>query len=179
MITEDLADGHGWLRICDASWDDPLDDTFAQERGGRWNPPGSWRTLYLNEDLVTARLNLDRFIADWPYEPEDLDVTHRTAPGRGTPATQRRRSRTSTRRPASRRPACPPSYPLDGGGAVVEHEPCQQVGQEVHDAGLRGVRCRSAQAPHGAGRELAWFPATGRSRARLVARLTFDEWFWG
>jgi hypothetical protein len=28
--------------------------------------------LYLNEDLVTARLNLRLFIAQWSYEPEDL-----------------------------------------------------------------------------------------------------------
>ena len=28
--------------------------------------------LYLNEDMLTARLNLRTFIANWPYEPEDL-----------------------------------------------------------------------------------------------------------
>jgi len=38
-------------------------------------PARSWRTLYVNEDLVTARLNLRAFIADWPYEPEDLRAT--------------------------------------------------------------------------------------------------------
>ena len=178
MIAEDLVDGHRWLRICEASWDDPLDDTFAQERGGRWNPPGSWRTLYLNEDLVTARLNLDRFIAGWPYEPEDLDA--RTGPHLAEAHLPRSQTVADVHTPAGvEATGLPASYPLDGGGAVVEHEPCQQVGQEVHEAGLRGVRCRSAQAPHGAGRELAWFPATGRSRARLVTRLTFDEWFWG
>lgn len=75
MIEESLADGHEWHRICEASWADPLDATFAEAHGGRWNPPGSWRTLYLNEDLVTARLNLDLFIAGWPYEPEDLNDT--------------------------------------------------------------------------------------------------------
>ena len=52
-------------------------------------PPGSFAVLYLNEDLVTARLNLRLFISDWPFEPEDLrDDTgpclaeaHRPRPG--------------------------------------------------------------------------------------------------
>jgi hypothetical protein len=69
---------------------------------------------------VTARLNLERFVERWPYEPEDLRT----------------------------------------------------------DTGLRGVRCRLAQAPRGAGRELAWFPATARSRATLVERRSFDAWYW-
>jgi RES domain-containing protein len=45
VIDEQLRDGHLWLRIFEAGWDDPLDDRFAARRGGRWNPPGSWRTL--------------------------------------------------------------------------------------------------------------------------------------
>lgn len=72
MIEETLPTGHEWYRICDPAWGDPLDGTFAALRGGRWNPPGSWRTLYLSEDPLTARLNLSGFIARWPFEPEDL-----------------------------------------------------------------------------------------------------------
>jgi RES domain-containing protein len=69
VIAELLPDGHHWLRIADRHWRDPLDPAFAQARGGRWNPPGTWPTLYLNEDTVTARLNLRAFVAGWPYEP--------------------------------------------------------------------------------------------------------------
>jgi len=69
---ESLTDGFVWWRIADPAWADPLDPRFAQQRGGRWNPPDSFPTLYLNEDIVTARLNLRAFIAAWPYEPEDL-----------------------------------------------------------------------------------------------------------
>jgi PadR family transcriptional regulator, regulatory protein PadR len=72
VIDERLQDRRRWYRICDAGWDDPLDDRFAAKRGGRWNPPRSRRKLYLNEDLVTARLNLDRFVAGWPYIPEGV-----------------------------------------------------------------------------------------------------------
>ena len=177
MITEDLADGHEWLRICDAAWDDPVDDSFARVRGGRWNPPGSWRTLYLNEDRVTARLNLDRFIAGWPYEPEDLDAA--SGPHLAVAVLPRDQTVADVHTPEGvAAVGLPTTYPLDDGGAVVGHAVCQQVGAQVHGARLRGVRCRSAQTQHGAGRELAWFPATARSHARLVDRLTFDEWFW-
>lgn len=67
-----LPDGHTWLRIADPGWADPLDPTFAAASGQRWNPPNSFPVLYVNEDVVTARLNLRRFIAGWPFEPEDL-----------------------------------------------------------------------------------------------------------
>ena len=58
--------------IAERAWRNPLDPGFARARGGRWNPPDSYPTLYLNEDLVTARLNLRAFISNWPFEPEDL-----------------------------------------------------------------------------------------------------------
>lgn len=178
MIAEQLADGHRWHRICEAGWVDPLDDSFAAVRGGRWNPPGSWRTLYLNEDVVTARLNLERFIAGWPYEPEDLDDRH--GPHLAVATLPRRQRAADVHTPDGvTAVGLPATYPLDADGALVPHEPCQRVGAEVRAAGLRGVRSRSAQAPHGAGRELAWFPATARSRARLVERRPFTDWFWG
>jgi RES domain-containing protein len=72
METEVLPEVHTWLRIADPAWVDPLDPAFACVQGGRWNPPDSFPALYLNEDLVTARLNVRLFIAGWPYEPEDL-----------------------------------------------------------------------------------------------------------
>lgn len=178
MIEEQLPDGHGWLRICDAHWADPLDDTFAQAHGGRWNPPRSWRTLYLNEDRVTARINLERFVAGWPYEPEDLrdgqgpDLATATLPRDQTVAD------VHTPRGVAQL-GLPATYPVDRDGRLVTHERCQAVGRQVHQAGLRGVRCRSARAPDGAGREVAWFPATVRSRAHLVERVPFTDWFWG
>lgn len=178
MIEERLPDDHEWVRICEAGWDDPLDPTFARQRGGRWNPPGSWRTLYLNEDVVTARLNLDRFIAGWPYEPEDLDDA--AGPHLAVATLPRNQTVADIHRPEGVAAAgLPSTYPVDDAGRPVSHATCRQVGERVHAAGLRGVRCRSAQTPNGAGRELAWFPATARSRAHLRSRLAFTEWFWG
>jgi hypothetical protein len=178
VIDERLADRWRWYRICDAGRGDPLDDSFAAARGGRWNPPGSWRTLYLNEDRITARLNLDRFIAGWPYEPEDLDDA--TGPHLAVATLPRDQTVANVHTPAGVAAAgLPPTYPLDATDALVPHAVCQPIGERVHAAGLRGVQCRSAQAPRGAGRELAWFPATARSRAQLVERLPFTTWFWG
>ncbi|MEX1164560.1 MAG: RES family NAD+ phosphorylase [Nitriliruptor sp.] len=178
MIDDALPDRHEWSRIYDASWDDPLDPSFARLLGGRWNPPGSWPTLYLDEDVVTARLNLTRFIADWPYEPEDLaDDTGPHLAIATLPRSQRVADLHSAKGVAA--VGLPASYPLDRTGELVGPGVCQAIGEQVHTAGLRGVRCRSAQAPLGAGREVAWFPATSRSRAHLVTRRPFTDWFWG
>lgn len=177
MRTELLPDGHRWLRIADPRWSDPLDPTFAQWLGQRWNPPRSFPTLYLNEDVVTARLNLQRFIAGWPYEPEDLRPD--TGPVLVTATLPRNQRVADVHSPAGVAAASlPRTYPLDSRGRLVPHDGCQPVGQAAHDAGLRGVRCRAATTPEGAGRELAWFPATIRSRAKELERTPFPDWFW-
>lgn len=177
MITEDLVGGHRWLRICQHDWDDPLDPTFAQRAGGRWNPPDSWRTLYLNEDLVTARLNLDLFVADWPYEPEDLRSD--TGPHLAVANLPRNQQVVDVHTPEGvAAVGLPVGYPLTADGSLIEHGLCQRVGGQVHTADLRGIRCRSARAPRGAGRELAWFPASRASRATLIDRLGFGQWYW-
>jgi hypothetical protein len=172
-----LPDRHTWWRIADRAWRDPLDPGFAGRHGGRWNTPGSFATLYLNEELVTARLNLRAFIAQWPYEPEDLrDETGPVLVGATLPRKQRVcdvHTRAGVR--AARLPA---TYPFATNGALVPHARCQQIGQQAKADGLQGVRTRSAQSRDGAGRELAWFPATVRSRARRVETRVFDAWYW-
>ncbi|MHB8296304.1 MAG: RES family NAD+ phosphorylase [Acidimicrobiales bacterium] len=177
MRAEVLPEKHTWLRIADWEWSDPLDPTFARASGGRWNPPGSFPVLYLNEDLVTARLNLRLFIDGWPFEPEDL--RHDTGPCLVEARLPRAQRVADVHTPAGvaalRLPA---SYPLDGDGRLIGHKVCQPIGVELQGLGLRGVRCRSARAPDGAGRELAWFPATRRSRARLVGVAPFEAWFY-
>jgi hypothetical protein len=178
MRTELLPDGHVWCRIAEAGWADPLDPSFAAVRGGRWNPPNSHPTLYLNEDSTTARLNLRAFIDEWPYEPEDLrDDTGPVLVHATLPADQRVADVHSRRGLAA--VDLPATYPLDGDGRLIGHDRCQTVGLEAKRAGLRGVRSRSARAPDGAGRELAWFPATRRSRARAVELQAFEQWYWG
>lgn len=164
--------------MADPRWADPLDPMFAQHTGGRWNPPNSFPTLYLNEDVVTARLNLRLFIAGWPYEPEDL--RNENGPILIGATLPRRQRVVDAHTPGGVRAArLPATYPLDVEGALVSHDVCRAVGVAAKESGLRGVRCRSARAPDGAGRELAWFPATARSRATSTVARLFSEWYWG
>lgn len=178
VVTELLPDGHEWLRICDPAWPNPLDPNFARERGQRWNAPHSFPVLYLNEDPVTARLNLRQFIAGWPFEPEDLCGD--TAPCLVAAQLPRGQRVADVHTPAGvAAVGLPKSYPLDSRGSLINYKVCQPIGTAVHGLGLHGVRCRSARAPAGAGRELAWFPAGASSRARLVSSTAFEVWYYG
>lgn len=177
MFTESLPGHHVWWRIADPAWDSPVDTWYAARMGGRWNPPDSWRTLYLNEDVVTARLNVQLFTAAWPYEPEDLRPEH--APvlvGVTLPRSQRV---ADVHTPGGVDAAgLPATYPRDQAGNLVGHEVCQTVGRTAHTAGLRGIRCRSATSPLGEGRELAWYPASARSQPTITQTRTFSDWYW-
>ncbi len=178
MRSEILPEGRTWYRIAETDWVDPLDPTFAAVLGGRWNPPGSHPTLYLNEDRITARLNLRQFIAGWPYDPEDLvDETGPVLVHATLPARQRVADVHS--RPGVAAVGLPPTYPLDTDGRPVGHAVCQSIGSTAKSAGLRGVRARSARAPEGGGLELAWFPAGRGSRARVRKIQSFEAWYWG
>lgn len=174
---ERIPDRWTWWRIADLAWRDPLDPSYAAKFGGRWNPPDSFPTLYLNEDKVTARLNLRAFIAKWPYEPEDLRPD--TGPVLIGTTIPRSQDVCDIHTPAGVHAAgLPKSYPLASNGKLVPRARCQPIGAKVNEAGLRGVRCRSAQSRDGAGRDLAWFPATGRSIATRTVTLKFDRWYW-
>lgn len=177
MNDELLADGHLWLRIADPSWRDPLNPAYAMRSGGRWNPPGSFPALYVNEDVVTARLNLRHFIAGWPYEPEDLkDDSGPVLVAATLPRNQRVCDAHTPQ--GIDAVGLPTTYPLDRRGRTVPHDVCQAIGLRARQLGLRGVRCRCAPSPDGAGRELAWFPATIRSHATERHRLAYTDWFW-
>ena len=177
FVRETIPDPHVWWRVADPAWNNPLDPRFAQCAGGRWNPPNSFPVLYLNEDRATARLNLGAFIARWPYEPEDLrDDRGPTLVGCALPRVQVVGDAHS---PAGVRAAgLPDTYPLDTDGALVPHARCQPIGARVKAARLRGVRARSARSRDGTGRELAWFPASVRSVARVVRTFAFPAWYW-
>lgn len=173
--TTRLPNRHSWLRVADQTWDDPLDPTFAKRRGGRWNPPNSYATLYLNEDIDTARAQIHQMLAGSPIRPDDLDrgyvLIAATLPARQEVAD----GTTDTGLSAL---GLPDTYPLDSSGHVIPHEVCQPIGATVEELGLRGVRSRSAATPDGTGRELAWFPARASSQATPVSDpIPFSEWW--
>ena len=176
LVVERLPDDHSWWRIADPSWDSPLDPSFAQRHGGRWNPANSFPVLYLNEDLETARLNLALFVAKQPYELDDLREEMRpTLVACSLPREQQVCDAYS--RAGLIAVGLPVTYPLDSNGLWVPQSRCQPIGVRAKNADLRGVRARSAQDASGARRELAWFPASTRSVAPTLRTLTFAAWF--
>jgi hypothetical protein len=159
-----LPDRRTWLRVANPEWSDPLDPSYAKKRGGRWNPPRSFPALYLNGDVVTARLQLERLLDGSPVRVDDLDDHAYVLIAAMLPRTQVCADAVSAA--GLRGLSLPESYPRDPDGRRVDHGTCQFVGAQVRAAGIRGVWCRSACTDGGTGRELAWFPATRRSRAR-------------
>ena len=119
--------------------------------------------LYLNADVGTARLQIDRLVEGQPFTADDLDDDAYVLIAATLPRSQT--CADAVTRAGLKALGLPKSYPVDAAGEVVERDVCQSIGAEVHDAGLRGVWSISAASPTQAGRELAWFPATARSRA--------------
>jgi RES domain-containing protein len=166
--------GGRYYRAADPGWRDPLDASHAQQRGGRWNPPGSFPVLYLNRDVRTARALVVHRFRGLPYGPEllrperaptliatdlaaDPYVDVVTADGciaAGLPAT----------------------YPVDDDGRPVPWAPCQAIGRRAWEAGERGIACRSAVP--GGNEELAHFARPEGEQLRPVGRWRFDGWFW-
>lgn len=165
-----------WLRVADEAWQDPLDATYAQRHGGRWNAPASFPVLYVNADLVTAQAQVRHLLAGQPVNPEDLDPPWVLVAA----ALPRRQRVADAVTPAGLAAlGLPRGYPLDDSGRPVPRQRCQPLGSAVRDAGLAGVSCRSAATEDGSGRELAWFPARRSSRARAVADpIPFDRWWF-
>lgn len=174
MKTEILADGHVWLRVADPGWDDPLDPSYAEIHGGRWNPPASFPTLYLNEDLPTARAQVVSLLRGSPVTPDDLDDGFDLVTATLPRSQEVADAVTDAGLDAL---GLPETYPHHRNGRPVRHETCQPIGEAVKGAGLRGVRARSAATEDGSGRELAWFPARESSRAALMRRLAYREWW--
>ena len=175
---ETVPDVHVWWRIADPAWTGPLDPSFAEKQGGRWNPPDSFPVLYLNEGMMTARLNLRAFIAKWPYEPEDLrDDTGPILLGCVLP--RRQVVCDAHSQVGVRALRLPDTYPFEAEGTLVPQVRCQSIGVRVKAARLRGVHARSAQSRDPSDRELAWFPASVRSVARRVRTLAFAAWYRG
>jgi hypothetical protein len=170
-----LEDGHRWLRVADPGWEDPLDPTHAARRGGRWNPPDSYPTLYLNEDVDTARGQIVALLRGSPVTPEDLDTGFDLVVATLPRSQDVADAVGDTGLEAL---GLPVTYPRHGNGKPIRHDVCQPIGQAVKDTGLRGVHARSAANDDGRRRELAWFPARDSSTATLEERLSFGDWWY-
>lgn len=163
MIDVVLPHDHVWLRLVKPHYDDPFGTRHAQRRGGRWNPPASWPTLYVNEDMSSVHAQLRRLFLGRGIEPDDLDDGAPVLLAAATlPARQHVADIVSDGGVVAA--GLPGTYPLDHRRREVAHDVTREVGEQANASGLRGVWCRSATQ---VGRELAWFPAP-RATARPV-----------
>jgi hypothetical protein len=162
-------------RVADTSWDDPMDPTWADRAGGRWNAPGDGATLYLNADLDTARAQIARMLLNTAIDVEDLrdDAPFVAVPVR-LPARQRVADATTDLGLVAL--GLPRTYPARPRGGQVGWTTCRRVARTVRAARLRGVLARSAATPDGSGRELAWFPARGARALQSGDAVAFAEW---
>ncbi|MDP9302234.1 MAG: RES family NAD+ phosphorylase [Actinomycetota bacterium] len=164
------------VRVADPVWLTPLDPRFAQERGGRWNPPGSFPVVYVCATRGVARAVVLRRFEGLPYGVVDL------LPSRAPVLIE-------TDVPEGglvdvvgdagcRAAGLPASYPFDGRGRPIPWGRTQPVGEAAWEQGERGVACRSAaMARREPGEELAWFVRGSADRLRVTRRRAFEEWF--
>lgn len=162
-----------YLRVADPDWDDPLDGSFAAERGGRWNPPGSFAVVYLCATVEVARANALRKLEGLPYGLLDLRSDRR--PDLVAAEVPDARPVDVVTDAGCRAAGLPATYPKDGRGREVPWTRCQPVGSAAWSQGEPGIVCRTAASVE-RGEELAWFPDHGGA-LRLLTRRAFDDWF--
>src|SRR4051812_20238483 len=123
-------------RLAQPEWSDPLDSSFSETHGGRWNAPGAFPVLYLNGTERVARLQVLHKLAGQPYGPEDLD-----------PGEQHQLVRVDVPEHdyldavtdgGLRAIGLPAAYPREADGSDVGWERCQPVGQAAWDDGSPG-----------------------------------------
>lgn len=164
---------HLWVRVCRPGWDDPFDPGLAQTRGGRWNPPGSWPTLYLSRDVATARFQVARLLEGSPVEPDDLTDDAFDLVAARLPRGQMAADVVTVEGVTAA--GLPPTYPEAAGGVRIAHRMCWPAAEEAHSMELDGVECRSAASASGIGRELAWWPR-GRAPRPRPGRVPYGHW---
>jgi hypothetical protein len=168
--------GGRYLRVADPGWRRPLDPRFAEERGGRWNPPDSFPVLYLCATHGVARANVLRRFAGMPYGM--LDIRPERRPVLIETDVPERRLLDALTDAGCRAAGLPASYPFDGRGRVVGWARTQPIGATAWEQGESGIAARSATIPRAErGEELAWFVRTSEDRLRVAGRRRFDDWF--
>jgi hypothetical protein len=168
--------GGRYLRVADPSWPRPLDGSVAAERGGRWNPPGSFPVVYLCSKVETARANVLRRFAGLPYSP--LDLLPERRPILVETNVRVHRAVDIVTDAGCRAAGLPTTYPHESDGSEVGWDRCRPIGQAAWDQGETSIACRSAAArPGKPGEELAWLVHADGDRLRVTRRRAFDDWF--
>jgi hypothetical protein len=168
--------GGAYVRVADPAWLRPLDPRFAQERGGRWNPPGSFPVVYLCATRDVARAVVLRRFEGLPYGV--IDLLPSRAPVLIETDVPEDRLVDVIDDAGCRAAALPTTYPLDGRGRPIPWTRTQPVGEAAWEQGERGIACRTAAMPRRErGEELAWFVRGSADRLRATRRRAFEDWF--
>lgn len=169
--------GGAYNRLAEPHWANPLDTTFSEQHGGRWNEPGAYGVLYLNAGERVARLQVEHRLAGQPYDVEDLDPAEQhdlvSVDVRETDALD------LVGNDGLRAVGLPVGYPFDADGRPVTHVQCHPVGRAAYDALLAAIACRSAAtgaAP--TDEELAVFDRDA-GIVTQTGRRPFAEWYLG
>jgi RES domain-containing protein len=164
--------GH-YYRVCDPTWQDPLDTSYAKRRGGRWNPPGVFGALYLNATIEVAAANARRNFAGEIATLFDLQVNQR--PDLVVVAVSESPFLDIITPEGLRLLRLPASYPI-----AVSHKRCQGIAKRAYCAkNLDGVACRSnaeATSTSLIGEELAVFDRSAGA-VRQERRVPFAQWY--
>jgi hypothetical protein len=170
--------GGSYNRLAEPFWADPLDTSYSRQRGGRWNPPGSFGVLYLNRDLRIARLQVQHKLRGHPYGVEDLDESEQH--DLVSVEVVERDWLDCVTVPGLEVVGLPASYPRHANGRPVRHVDCQPIGGAAFDDGRLGIACRSAATGTSpTDEELAVFDRDTDPGVRMTDRQPFPDWFWG
>jgi hypothetical protein len=166
--------GGDYYRVADVDWSDPLDGSFAQTKGGRWNPPGSFPVVYLNATEELARTLVRAQMNSVGVEPEELDPVE--GPLLVTSHVSGEEFVDIVSDDGCIAAGLPTSYPLNTSGERIGHAECQPIGVEAWDRGEPGIACRTPnQGAPAQAEELAWFERDHRLTASEAR--TFAEWY--
>ena len=170
--------GGSYNRLAEPFWADPLDTNYSRQRGGRWNPPGSFGVLYLNGDVRMARLQVRQKLQGHPYGIEDLDESEQH--DLVSVEVVERDWLDCVTLPGLEAVGLPATYPRHANGRPVRHRDCQPVGQAAFDDRRPGIACRSAATgASSADEELGVFDRDVDASVQMTSRQPFAEWFWG
>ena len=128
--------------MADPAWRRPLDPGFAAQRGGRWNPPGSFPVIYLCATRDVARANVLRRFVGLPYGLIDVFPERRPVLIETDVPTDGRSTWCRTR-DAGRR-VCPSRTRSTGAGGSWGWGRTQPIGAIAWDQGEVSIAARSA-----------------------------------
>ena len=164
------------LRVADPTWRSPLDGSYAAERGGRWNPPGSFPVVYLCTTIQVARANVLRRFDGMPYSVLDLLPDRR--PQLVETDLRQHRAVDVVTDAGCHAAGLPPTYPRQTDGREVGWDRCRPIGLTAWEQRETAIASRSAAARAGdEGEELAWLVHEREDRLRVHRRRPFDDWF--